>query len=260
VREQSSLAVEIAKASSQTAPIVVIHGAEGRGKTTLASKFPRPLFLLLERGLPTSITVDEIANLETYDQVLAAFKEIYVARDDFQTLVVDTIDQLEALIIKHVCSENRWLNIEAPSFGKGYVAVENEWRKILRALNAIRIVRKMTVVLVGHSDIARIDDPRTATFTSYQLRLHRRSRALVMDAADLVGFLSEDIKLIVSGEGFHERTRAAASSTRYLFVEGRPAYAAKNRFNMPEKIEIPRDFNIQNLSKFWTNSSGEHHG
>src|SRR5262249_29861357 len=118
--------MEIAKAVSQSAPIIVIHGAEGRGKTTLAAKFPSPLFLLLERGLPTGVSVDEISSIKTFDDILSALRQIYQARDNYQTLVIDTIDQLEALIIKYVCGENRWTNIEAPAFGKGYVAVENE--------------------------------------------------------------------------------------------------------------------------------------
>src|SRR5262245_49201365 len=100
--------MEIAKAVSQTAPIIVIHGAEGRGKTTLAAKFPKPLFLLLERGLPTGVSVDEISNIKALDDILSALREIYKAPNSYQTLVIDTIDQLEALIIKHVCSENRW--------------------------------------------------------------------------------------------------------------------------------------------------------
>jgi len=35
-------------------------------------------------------------------------------------------------------------------------------------------------------------------------------------------------------------------------VEGRPSFAAKNRFAMPEKIAIPMDFNFSELSKFWS--------
>ena len=36
-----------------------------------------------------------------------------------------------------------------------------------------------------------------------------------------------------------------------MFVEGRPAFAAKNRFDMPAKIEVRKDFDIGNLAKFF---------
>jgi hypothetical protein len=41
-------------------PIVLVYGAEGRGKTTLACKFPKPVAMLLERGLPRGVSVDAI--------------------------------------------------------------------------------------------------------------------------------------------------------------------------------------------------------
>ena len=44
----------------------------------------------------------------------------------------------------------------------------------------------MIVVLIAHSEIATINDPRVTSYTSYQLRLHKRARALVEDSADLV--------------------------------------------------------------------------
>ena len=44
--------MNIERANGHGTPIIVVYGAEGRGKTTLAAKFPSPLFLLLERGLP----------------------------------------------------------------------------------------------------------------------------------------------------------------------------------------------------------------
>jgi tRNA A37 threonylcarbamoyladenosine biosynthesis protein TsaE len=42
--------MEIARATSVTAPIMLIYGDMGRGKTTLATKAPKPLYLPLERG------------------------------------------------------------------------------------------------------------------------------------------------------------------------------------------------------------------
>jgi AAA domain len=110
----------------------------------------------------------------------------------------------------------------------------------------------MTVVLTCHATIERVEDPRAPTYTAYAPKLHKRARALVMDAADIVGFLAEDLRVVTDDGGFRERTRAAAGNGRFLFVEGCPAFNAKNRFGMPAKIPIPLDFDIANLTQHWT--------
>jgi hypothetical protein len=44
---------DIRKFTAQLPPRILIHGAEGVGKTTIASKFPAPIFLQTEDGCPS---------------------------------------------------------------------------------------------------------------------------------------------------------------------------------------------------------------
>jgi hypothetical protein len=243
--------MEVLKATSSLTPIIAVHGAEGRGKTTLAAHFPEPLFFLLERGLPRGIEVDAVQGVNTFDGVMGALGEIWKDPGEHQTLVFDTLDALEPLLLEHVCAENKWNSIEAPSYGKGWLIADATWRRFLSAITAIRDKHNIAIVMICHTAVERIDDPRAPTYTSYQLKLHKRARALVMDACDLVGFLAEDLRVVTDDGGFRERTRAASGDGRYLFVEGRPAFAAKNRYGMPAKIQIPLDLNISELSKYW---------
>jgi hypothetical protein len=243
--------MEIVTATPSPAPILLIHGAEGRGKTTLASKFPKPLALLLERGLPRGVTIDAVGGLVDFEAVMAALREIYAEPGGYRTLVIDTVDALEGMLLEHVCRANGWANIEKPSYGKGWVAADDEWRRVLRAITAIRDKNDMAVVLACHTTVERIDDPRAPTYTSYQPRLHKRGRALIMDACDAIFFLAEDLRTVTEDGGFRERTRAAAGAGRFLFTEGRPAFAAKNRFGMPEKIPLPLTFDFSELARYW---------
>lgn len=250
--------MEIAPAKANAAPIVALYGPEGVGKTTLSSRFPRAVHLLLEDGLPMGIEVQALPRVPDLAGVMATLKWLYESEHQFQTLVIDTLDALEALILADVCRANRWQTIETPPYGKGWVAVDIEWRRILNALDRIRRKRGMAIVLTAHSSIERIDDPRAPSYTSYQLRLHRRGRGLVMDACDLVGFLSTDLHILSEDRGFgQERARADGGSQRYLFVEARPAFAAKNRYGMPAKLPVNRDFNITELTKYFpANAAG----
>ena len=69
--------MKISSATCDGVPIVLIYGGEGRGKTTLACKFPKPVAMLLERGLPRGVSVDAIDGLASYNDVLEALRALY---------------------------------------------------------------------------------------------------------------------------------------------------------------------------------------
>jgi hypothetical protein len=213
--------------------------------------------MLLEAGLPRGVTVDAIGDLAGFGAIMDAIRSLYEDARGYRTVVVDTLDALEPALIEHVCVTHGWKNIESPSYGKGYVIADGDWQRFIRGITALRNKHGMTVVLVAHSEITRIDDPRAPSFTQYAPRLHKRARALVQDAADLIGLLAEDLKISTDDSGFRERVRATSNNQRFLFVEGCPAYVAKNRFGMPSRIAIPPDFNITELTKYWTNGEAK---
>lgn len=204
----------ISRATCDRAPTILLYGAEGRGKTTLACKFPNPVAVLLEHGLPRGVTVDAVDGVSSYDGVLETLRELYADPRGYQTLVVDTLDTLEGLLIEAVCHKNNWKNIETPSYGKGYVIADLEWQRLIRRITALRDKHGMTIVLIGHSTIERIDDPRAPTYTSYLPKLHKRARHLILDACDIVGFLAEDLRVITDElPRTHARRRHECTST-----------------------------------------------
>jgi hypothetical protein len=243
--------MKIVPATCGSAPIVLIYGAEGRGKTTLAAKFSKPLGMLLERGLPSGVNLDAVDGLDAYGAVIDTIRELYQDRRGYQTLIIDTLDALEPMLLEHVCVAHHWKNIESPPYGKGFVIADQEWHRFIRAITALRDKHGMTIVMVAHSTIERFDDPRAPSYTTYLPKLHKRARHLVLDACDVIGFLAEDLGIATDDGGFRERIRATSSNQRFLFVEGCPAYVAKNRYGMQPKIPIGADFNISELTKFW---------
>jgi AAA domain len=251
--------MNISTATFSPNPILAIHGPPGVGKSTTVSKAARPVAILVERGLPLGCSIDAFDDIDTFEGVMAALKHLYNDRGEYLTLVIETLDKIEELAVQHVCRSNGWKSIEQPSFGKGYVSLDQEWRRFLRGLVAVRDKHRMLVLLTCHSEINTISDPRAPSYTSYQLRLHKRIRGPTMDVCDAVFFMNEDLHVVTSGEGFRERTLARASPQRFLFTEGKPAYAAKHRFGaaMPGKIAIPVDFKFPDLARYWDQNNAQ---
>jgi AAA domain len=224
-------------------PRVLVHGQEGSGKTTLGAQFPNPVFLQTEDGCPGGLQINSFNLLQTYPVVRDALSTLATEQHDFQTVVLDSLDVLECMIWSDVCATRGWSSIESPGYGKGYVEVDTWWRDILAGFDYLRRERGMIVLLLAHSAIEIINDPRVASYTSYQLRLHKRARGLVQDWADVIGFLVTDLVIKSEDAGFAKtRHRADGGSTRWLHTEGRPSFVAKNRYDLPPKILVQKQF------------------
>ena len=61
--------VSIKRVTATLPPRLLIHGQEGVGKTTLAAKFPAPIFLQTEDGIPVGIEADTFGLLTSFSDV-----------------------------------------------------------------------------------------------------------------------------------------------------------------------------------------------
>jgi hypothetical protein len=240
-------------------PRLLIHGLEGTGKTTLAARFPKPVFLQTEDGTPGALELASFGPLEDLNGVREAITALGNETNGFRTLVLDSIDALEPLIWSAVCRERGWSSIEAPGYGRGYVETDAAWRDLLAGLDWLRRIRAMTIVLIAHSAVETINDPRAPSYTSYQLRVHKRARALLQDWVDAIGFLATDVAIKNEDIGFgRKRVRADGGSQRYLHFEARPAFTAKSRYALPAKMPVPLDFDFANkLAPFFPPAAPE---
>jgi hypothetical protein len=103
----------------------------------------------------------------------------------------------------------------------------------------------MIIVLLAHSAIETVNDPRAPSYSSYQLRLHKRARGLIQDEVDVIAFLSTEVVISIEETSFNKkRHRADSGSARWLHFEGRPAYVAKSRYELPAKLPCTKDFDV----------------
>ena len=248
------------KVRADQPPRILIYGPEKMGKTTLASEFPAPVFLQTERGESGDLELDALApegetHLTTFEQVIDAIRALAAEDHGFQTVVLDSVSALQKLVWEKVCRDSNVKSIELAGggYGKGYIEADNLWLQVLDGLNYLRNERGMAVVLVGHAIISRFDDPETQSYSRYDIDLHKRAEALLKREVDAILLVKKDVTIKTEGKG--ERARADGGDTRWIYTEGKPAFTAGNRYNMPARIIYQRGQGFAALAPFFPQSA-----
>ena len=232
---------------------LIIYGPSGIGKTTLPIGYDgmrgsdAPVFVLTEDGLGDLVVPvigpetesDEPSICKSFEDVLEALVFLGTEEHDFKTVVIDSLDWLEPLIWNATCRRLGVSSIEAPGYGKGYVEAGREWYQFFEYLTALRDSKQMTVVLLAHSQIIRVEDPQHPAYDMHGLKLHKRAAALSAEYADVIGFASTKTFTTTEEAGFgQKRTRAVSTGERVLHLVGSAAYVAKNRYHMPDSVNL----------------------
>ncbi len=233
----------------------LFYGAEGVGKSSLAADAPKPIFLDLEDG---SALIDcarypfrdgrggHVA--KSYGELTAAVDDLTKSEHDFETVIIDTIDQLEPMIWSYICerdnphSKQNLTSIESYGYGKGYQIALDEWRAFCRTLDVLRARRGMNVVLLGHAQIVKFKNPEGEDFDRYTLRIQDKPAGFFREWCDVIGFCCFDGG-VANPPGDEkgkrkERARGFSTGRRLMRFERTAAYDAKRRIPLPETVEI----------------------
>lgn len=220
-------------------PRILIYGPPKMGKSTFASLAPAPVFIQTEDGLD-AIDVPAFPLAQSFGDVLNAIEQLATQEHDRQTVVMDSADWLERLIHNQVCKEQNVKSLESIGYGKGYVFAIDMWRQYIDATNYLRDNKNMVVINIAHSQIKRFENPETDAYDRYQIKMHDKASALLMENSDVILFVNEQVNITKSQEGFSKRVRAIGEGERVLYTESRPSFVAGNRFSLPAEIPFDR--------------------
>ena len=228
----------IRKNDAMSAPRIMVYGVEGIGKSTFGAGAPNPVYILTEDGLG-SLKVDHFPLATSFQDVMDAIASLYKDNHAFETVVIDSLDWLEAIIQREI--EQKY-DAKDLAYGKGSLIAAERWREILDGLNALRNDKGMAIILIAHTTIKRFDSPEVEPYDRYQPKLQERSNAVVREWADAVLFANYRTIVKKDDVGFNQtNNRGISTGERLLFTSERPAYMAKNRYNMPESIPLSWD-------------------
>lgn len=218
---------------------VLLYGMHGVGKTTFAAQFPGAVFIDTEGG-SGHLDVRRLPKPDSWTELL---QEVSWCGRTLKggTVIIDSADWAERLCTKHVCEVKTWDNIEAPGFGKGYVAVKDEFSRLLNGLDYVVNSANANVVLVAHETVSRVDVPGDSmSYTTFGLKLSKHIAPLVKEWCDAVLYCH--YKTVVAVDDSGRKTKAIGGTDRVMQCTHTAVIDAKNRWGI--EGEQPMDYAI----------------
>ncbi len=212
---------------------IVLYGPEGIGKSTFASQFPDPLFIDTEGGT-SNLNVRRIKCNKSWDELISVVKEIKDNPHICKTVVLDTADWAESLCSNAVCEKYRKNNIEDFGYGKGYVYLVDEFSKLLTLMDQL-IEVGINVVITAHAKPRKFELPEEqGAFDRYEMKLTKQVAPVLKEWSDALFFMNYKIYVVITDTN----KKKAQGGKRVLYTSHNPTYDAKNRFDLPEELEL----------------------
>ena len=225
--------LNITKGKIDRAQKVVIYGAEGIGKSSLAACFPDPLFIDTEGGT-SHMDVRRIERPESWEELLAIVKEVAATKNVCKTLILDTADWAEQLITAYLCTKYKQNSIESFSYGKGYTYLGEEFTRLLSAFDTV-LASGIHVVVTAHAKMRKFEQPdEMGAYDRWEMKLSKQVAPLLKEWCDLLLFCNYQTYVVTS----ENNTQKAQGGKRVMYTSHHPAWDAKNRVHLPEVLEL----------------------
>lgn len=227
--------MQITKGKRARAQKVVVYGPEGIGKSTFAAQFPEPLFIDTE-GSTDNMDVSRLDKPSSYTMLKNEIAWVKANPTVCKTLVIDTIDWAESLVIADVCAQHGKKGIEDFGWGNGYTYTKEEMGSLLNQLGEL-VDLGINVVLTAHAQMRKFEQPdEMGSYDRWELKLGKKTSSqtapLVKEWADMVLFANYKTVVMTADNG----KKKATGGQRVLYTQHHPAWDAKNRHGLPEKM------------------------
>ena len=228
----------ISSGKLDTAQKWLIYGVEGIGKTSLAMKFPNPLFIDTE-GSTNHYDVQRLPKPTSW-QMVNDEVDFIIQTKPCKTLIIDTADWLEQLCIVDICNQAKKTSITQFGYGEGYIRLEESFGRFLNKLSDLVEVG-INVVVTAHAKIVKFEQPdEMGAYDRYELKLGNKTTAktssLIKEWADTILFLNyQTISVAADDKGTRFKGQGGR---RVMYTTHSPCWDAKNRFGLPEVCPI----------------------
>ena len=195
---------------------MLIAGAPGIGKTTLALSSPSPLLIDADMGLARVAMAHRKSYIQpaTYDELLTDLDPGNPLLRDYETIVMDTGGQIFRLIASWVIAQNTKNGQADGTLSlKGYGAAGREFERMVKHC---RDILRKNIIVVFHAKEEKEDD-----HTRLRLLVEGQTKDNIWQPMDLGGFIE------MSG---NKRVIGFSNCERYF---------AKGTYGITGKVSVP---------------------
>ena len=231
--------------------IGTILGVQGTGKSTIAATFPDVLIIRTQGERPPEDVPNQPMTIEidSAAELWSLLRELVKEDHPYRSVAFDTVSGLDIMFTQAVLDADpnaRGLNQSHGGYGNGAGMVTAAHMRVRKACELLR-KRGLNVLFLAHAEISDVNPPDGDPYSTYTLRLPKKSMATYLDSVDLVGFLKQHRVVKGATEAKSDRAakpgRAIGSGDRVLVTYLDPANVSKNRFGIEDDIDVEKGIN-----------------
>lgn len=221
--------MQIIKQATPTAPKLMIYGLSGVGKSTLASKLSKPIFLDMEGGL-NYMNVDRTPQLTSVDEFYKCLAELYQKADsgnrEYDTIVIDSADWLVRKVVEKAAGIDKTkldetLNRSNGGYGNGKQVLENHIRTKLLPMLVLLNKQGYGICLIAHADRKTLMSSEGSDIEQITPKIDVNTMNVFVEWCDNVFYLKKDI-----------------AGDRILVLESDDTALAKNRLSLTGEVKL----------------------
>lgn len=217
---------------------MALYSGPGVGKTSAAATFPKPHFFDFEESTHAlDVSRSRPTSWQEIIQDLIAIRDEQKI-DDIETLVFDTVDELERLIHVDIAEAYNKNSIRDIGWQKGFDSAVDYFAKLISITREIRDKHNMHIIFLAHSfSKSKTDLEKEAYFARYQMALHPKAADYLFGQVEMVLFAKKDIAF----KTVDDKTFAKDLDSRILCTSLSAYYDAKNRIGLPSTLPMPHN-------------------
>jgi hypothetical protein len=204
--------------------------------------------------------------VRSHDEIYQRVRELRREKHDYKTVVFDTLDGIEPLIISKWLEDHPKSDSPADDFYKGYADMakgfkpnskksRQYWGLFVEAVETL-VDDGMNVIMICHSKVKSTKDPEKGEYDRWQPKIDDRAWQFVTGISDFVFFAEHETHVISErGRGGKSITKTVSTDNRFIRTTFQASSVSKRRIQLPEQLPLEFAAFQAELDKFYESVS-----